>query len=96
MSFILPDNTGESFFERVLTVLIRDFIDDFDQHGDLEDAIIEYIEELERFEFLSLPKEAFFDKLSKMIYSLRARRIEFYEAVLKDYLANKEKYDNVM
>jgi hypothetical protein len=96
MSLILPDNPGESSFERVLTVLIRDFIDDFEQHGDLEDAIVKHIEELEKYEFLSLPKEQFFDKLSKMIYDLRARRIAFYEAVLADYLANKEKYDNAM
>ena len=32
----------------------------------------------------------------EVIFSLRARRIEFYEAVLKDYLANKDKYYNAM
>jgi hypothetical protein len=96
MSFILPDNPDESLFERVLTVLKRDFLDDFDQRGDLEDDIADYIEQLERFEFLSLPKGQFFDKLSKMIYNLRARRIAFYEAMLEDYLANKEKYDKAM
>ncbi len=96
MSLILPDNPDESFFEKVLTVLIRDFINDFKRKGDLEDIIVEYIEELEKFEFLSLSKEQFFDKLSKMIYDLRTRRIAFYEAVLEDYLANKEKYDKNM
>ncbi len=96
MSLILPDEPDKSFFERVLTVLSRDFGDDFEQHGDLEEVIVKHIEELEKYEFLSLPKEQFFDKLSKMIYDLRARRIAFYEAVLADYLANKEKYDNAM
>lgn len=96
MSLILPDNPDETFFDKVLTVLKRDFIDEFKRQGDLEDSIIEYIEGLEKFEFLSLPKEQFFDKLSKVIYSLRTRRIEFYEAVLEDYLANREKYDNAM
>jgi len=96
MGFILPDTPDKSFFERVLMVLKRDFLEGFEQHGDLEDIIVKYIEELEKYEFLSLPKEQFFDKLSKMIYRLRARRIAFYEAVLADYLANKEKYDNVM
>lgn len=96
MSFILPDEPDKDFFERVLTVLKRDFIDEFERRGDLEGVIIEYIEELERFEFLSLSKEQFFNKLSKMIYGLRARRIEFYEALLADYLTNKKKYDDVM
>ncbi len=96
MGFILPDEPDKSFFERVLTVLKRDFIDDFEQRGDLEEVIVEFIEELEKFEFLSLPKEQFFNKLSKTIYNLRARRIAFYEAMLEDYLANKEKYDNVI
>lgn len=96
MSFILPDEPDKNFFERVLTVLKRDFLDGFVQRGDLEDTIVEYIEELEKFEFLSLSKEQFFNKLSKMIYSLRTRRIAFYEAVLEDYLANKEKYNAVM
>lgn len=96
MSLILPDEPNKSSFERVLTVLIRDFGDDFEQHGDLENVITNHIKELEKYEFLSLPKEQFFDKLSKMIYDLRARRIAFYEAVLADYLANKEKYDNAM
>lgn len=96
MSFILTENLDESFFERTLTVLIRDFIDDFEKDGDLENVIIEFIDNLEKYEFLSLQKEVFFDKISKMIYSLRTRHIEFYEAVLNDYLANKEKYDNAM
>jgi len=96
MSFILTENLDERFFERTLTILIRDFIDEFVQRGDLEELLIEFIENLERYEFLSLQKEVFFDKISKMIYSLRARRIEFYEAVLDDYLSNKEKYDNAM
>lgn len=96
MSLILPENPEESFFDRVLTILVRDFVDDFEQQGDLEDIIIGYIENLERYEFLSLSKEVFFDKLSKMIYSLRAHRIKYYEAVLEDYLANKEKYDKNM
>ena len=96
MSLILPENPQESFFDRVLTILVRDFVDDFKQRGDLEVIIIGYIENLEKYEFLSLSKEAFFDKLSKMIYSLRARRIKYYEAVLEDYLANKEKYDKNM
>ena len=96
MSFILPDEPNKSFFERVLMVLKRDFLDGFEQHGDLEDVIVKHIEELEKYEFLSLPKEQFFNKLSKMIYRLRTRRIAFYEAVLADYLANKEKYDNAM
>jgi len=96
VSLILPDNPAENFFERVLAVLKRDFIDNFERQGDLEDVLIEYIKELEKYEFLSLPKEQFYDKLSKMIYGLRARRIEFYEAVLKDYLANKENYERVM
>jgi hypothetical protein len=96
MSFILPDNPDDNFFERVLTVLKRDFLDDFEQQGDLEDVIAAYIEHLEKFEFLSLHKEQFYDRLSKMIYSLRTRRIAFYEAMLEDYLANKEKYDKAM
>ena len=96
MSLILPDNPKETLFARVLKVLKRDFIDYFKRQGDLGDLIVEYIEELEKFEFLSLSKEQFFDRLSKMIYSLRTRRIEFYEAVLEDYLANREKYDKVI
>jgi len=96
MSYILTENLDKNFIERTLTVLIRDFIDEFEKKGDLENVLVEYIENLEKYEFLSLQKEVFFDKISKMIYSLRARRIEFYEAVLDDYLANKEKYDNAM
>ena len=96
MSYLLTKDLNKSFFEKTLTVLIRDFIGEFEQLGDLEDVIIDYIENLEKYEFLSLQKEVFFDKISKMIYSLRTRRIEFYEAVLEDYLANKEKYDNAM
>jgi len=96
MSFILPDDPDKSFFERVLTVLRRDFFNEFEQQGDLEEIIVKHIEELEKYEFLSLPKEQFYDKLSKMIYRLRTRRIVFYEAVLEDYLANKEAYDNAM
>jgi hypothetical protein len=96
MSFILPDEPDKSFFERVLTVLKRDFFSEFERYGDLEVAISDYIEELEKYEFLSLPKDLFFDKLSKMIYRLRDRRIAFYEALLEDYLANKNKYDKAM
>ncbi|MFW9969009.1 MAG: hypothetical protein ACFFDF_02335 [Candidatus Odinarchaeota archaeon] len=96
MNFVLPDEPNRSFFEKVLIVLKRDFIDDFEQYGDLEDDISNHIQELEKFEFISLPKEEFFDKLSKTIYNLRTRRIAFYEALLEDYLANKEKNDKAM
>lgn len=96
MSLIIPISLEESFFEKVLATLKHDFLDDFERQGDLEEALIEYINELEKFEFLSLPKEKFFDKISKMIYNLRARRIEFYETILEDYLANKDRYDKVL
>ena len=96
MNFILPDEPNKSFFERALTILKRDFLEKFERQGDLEDVIVKYIEELEKYEFLSLPKEKLFDKLSKMIYNLRARRIKYYENVLEDYLANKEKYDEAI
>ncbi len=96
MSYLLTKDLNKSFFEKTLTVLIRDFIGEFEQLGDLEDVIIDYIENLEKYEFFSLQREALFDKLSKMIYSLRARHIKFYEAVLTDYLANKKKYDKLL
>ncbi len=96
MKFILPDETDKHFFERVLTVLKRDFLYRFEERGDLEETIIEYIENLEKYIFLSLSKEQFFNRLSRMIYGLRTRRIEYYEAVLADYLANKEKYDAIL
>jgi len=96
MKFILPDETDKHFFERVVTVLKRDFLDRFEERCDLEKTIIEYIENLEKYIFLSLPKEQFFNRLSRMIYGLRTRRIEYYEAVLADYLTNKEKYDTIL
>ncbi len=92
MSMILPNTTEKTFFERVLMVLKRDFLTE--SESDLEGAIGHYIDELEKYEFLSLSKEKFFDRLFKMIYSLRTRRIAYYEAVLADYLSNKEKYDS--
>ena len=94
MNPILPKN--EPLFKTVLKVLKRDFIDDFAQEGDLEAVLTKNINELKKFEFLSLERELFCGKVVKMINSLRAHRIEFYKAVLEDYLANRERYDNVM
>lgn len=93
---ILPITPDKSLFEGVIAILKRDFAYRFVQQDDLENAIIEHIKELEKYEFFSLAKEQFYVKLSKMIYSLRNRRIAFYEAVLEDYLANREKYDGAI
>ncbi len=96
MTPILPKNLGEPLFKTVLKVLKRDFIDDFARDGSLETVLAENINELKKFEFLSLERELFCGKVVKMINSLRSHRIEFYKSVLEDYLANRERYDNVM
>jgi hypothetical protein len=96
MKFILLADSGENFFEKGSAVLVRDFLRKFEQNGDLQSELINYIEDLEKFDYLSLPKEQFYDKLSKMIYGLRARRIRIYKILLEDYLADKENYKYVL
>ncbi|MFX1480563.1 MAG: hypothetical protein ACFFCI_20935 [Promethearchaeota archaeon] len=93
MNFILTSNLQENFFEKTLIILTRDFIKHFEEKGDLENAIIEYIDELEQTTFFSLEKDQVTELISRIIYRLRQSRIDFYEMALQEYSKNKEKYN---
>ncbi|MFW9878833.1 MAG: hypothetical protein ACFFG0_37615 [Candidatus Thorarchaeota archaeon] len=80
-------------FEKTRNTLIGDFLANFEEISDLEGVLTDYIENLEKFSFSSLDKDTFIDRFSRAIYNMRQRRIEFYEAILHEYLANKKKYN---
>lgn len=100
---VVPKNDIENcnVLNRTLTVLLQ-FLREFEEKSDLQDVLLAHIEQLEKFSFLTIDKNGFvksegkdllFDRISRMIYDLRHRRIEFYEALLQKYLAKKAHYN---
>jgi len=93
MSFII-DNEDKSLFENVLTILLQ-LLEKFkvDSYSNLEQLLIDYIEDLEKYTFFSLEKNELRDQISRMIYNMRRFQIEFYGATLREYLGRREQYD---
>ena len=100
MSFII-DSEDKSLFENVLTILLR-LVEKFkvnsnnNSNTNLEQLLIDYIEDLGKYTFFSLEKNELRDQISRMIYSMRRFKIEFYEATLREYLGRRKQYNEIL
>lgn len=85
--------------------LLRNFKSELREKGDLEEALNDYIEELNEFRFttsregsypgapeIDIPITA--EQIKERLYDIRRFKIEVYKSALEEYKKNKEEYNH--
>lgn len=105
MDEVVSKDEKKTISDLIFNVLMSGFRSEFEEKGDLEEKLIKYINGLKKYKF-TVKKEGSYrgapdfkeieitiDQIKDMLYELRNHKIQFYEAVLKEYRQKKNEYN---